>query len=516
MAAADMERADMNPAEWLLNTAKASPDAPALFHGIEEVANYAEFARRAAAIAGALAIRGIGPGDRVAILMQNRTEYLEAMYGIWWAGAAAVPINAKLHAKEAAWIIENAGARLVFASESNAFELETVRPSCLEEVIVAGTKSFAELYHAPVSPEPAAIATDDMIWLFYTSGTTGRPKGVMISAGNLMAMVTGYLAGIGEHNSADSTLYAAPMSHGAGIYNFMHVIAGSRHICPASGGFDAPEIFELAAQFKRVSMFAAPTMVRRMVDYAIASGASGEGLDNVIYAGGPMYFADITEAVEILGSRFAQIYGQGECPMAITVLSREHVADRSHPRWRERLASVGVQQVVSRVRVVDQRGKELPAGEVGEIVVAGAAVMAGYWGNPEASAQTIRDGWLWTGDMGALDADGFLTLHDRSKDMIISGGSNIYPREVEEVLLDHPSVAEVAVVGRPHADWGEEVIACIVPMAGYDIDPSALDALCNANIARFKRPKDYVLLTALPKNNYGKVVKTELRTLVAG
>ncbi len=504
----------MNPAEWLLSTAKASPEAPALFHGTEEVANYGEFARRAAAIAGALIQRGIGPGDRVAILMQNRTEYLEVMYSIWWAGAAAVPINAKLHAKEAAWIIENAGVRLVFASGSNADGLEAVRPNCLEEMIVAGSERFAELYHAPEAAQPAAIARDDMIWLFYTSGTTGRPKGVMISAGNLMAMVAGYLAGIGAHSSADSTLYAAPMSHGAGIYNFMHVIAGGRHICPASGGFDAPEIFELAAQFGRVSMFAAPTMVRRMVDCAIVSGASGEGLDNVIYAGGPMYFADITEAVEVLGPRFAQIYGQGECPMAITVLSRERVADRNHPRWRERLASVGVQQVVSRVRVVDQDGMILPAGEIGEIVVSGAAVMSGYWNNPDASAQAIRDGWLWTGDMGALDGDGFLTLHDRSKDMIITGGSNVYPREVEEVLLDHPSVAEVAVVGRLHADWGEEVVACIVPMAGHDIDPNALDALCNANIARFKRPKDYVVLSALPKNNYGKVVKTELRNLV--
>ncbi|NRB16953.1 MAG: AMP-binding protein [Rhodobacteraceae bacterium] len=504
----------MNPAEWLLSTAKTCPEAPALYCGTEQTADYGTFARRAASIAGALVERGISVGDPVAILMQNRTEYLEALYGIWWAGAVAAPINAKLHAKEAAWIIEDSGARLVFASASNAAELEPVRPRCLDAVIIAGEESFSGLYEAPEQARPAALSAKDMIWLFYTSGTTGRPKGVMISAGNMMAMITGYLAGVGSHCAADATLYAAPMSHGAGIYNFMHVIAGSRHICPASGGFDAPEIFDLAAQFDRVSMFAAPTMVRRMVDYAKASGRSGDGLANVIYAGGPMYFADITEAVEVIGPRFVQIYGQGECPMAITVLPRDTVADRSHPRWRQRLASVGRQQMVSRVSVVDQRGKTLPVGQIGEIVVHGPAVMIGYWNNPDATSQTIRDGWLWTGDMGALDEDGFLTLHDRSKDMIISGGSNIYPREVEEVLLGHPGVAEVAVVGRPHAEWGEEVVACIVPVDGQPVDLAMLDALCIANIARFKRPKEYVVLTALPKNNYGKVIKNELRQLV--
>ena len=350
-----------------------------------------------------------------------------------------------------------------------------------------------------------------MLWLFYTSGTTGLPKGVMITAQNMAAMVSGYTSDVARHTPADAALYAAPMSHGAGIYNFMFVIAGARHICPDSGGFEPAEIFDLARYHRNVSMFAAPTMVRRMVDVAKVAGESGEGLDLLVYAGGPMYFADIVEAVDVLGDRFAQIYGQGECPMAITALPRHLVSDRSHPRWRERLAGVGYQQSVSRVRVVDAAGCNLPTGEVGEIVVSGPAVMAGYWNNPDATAQTIREGWLWTGDMGALDPDGFLTLHDRSKDMIISGGSNIYPREVEEVLLTHPDVAEVAVVGWPHEDWGEEVAACVVLEDGADLDEAALDRLCLENIARFKRPKHYVALQALPKNNYGKVLKTALR-----
>ncbi|WP_294221553.1 AMP-binding protein [uncultured Shimia sp.] len=505
----------MNPAEWLLRTAKLKPTNPALYHGEDLVADYAEFARRAAAIAGALSQRGIGTGDRVAVLMKNCTEYLETMYGIWWAGAAAVPINAKLHAKEAAWIMENAGVRLAFVSAENGAELDAATPTCVMETIVAPGDNFSALYEAPPRELPASLDRDDMIWLFYTSGTTGRPKGVMITAQNMSAMVSGYTDGIGPHSEQDATLYAAPMSHGAGIYNFMHVMSGGRHICPVSGGFDEAEVFELAACFERVSMFAAPTMVRRMIDHAKAGGATGDGLDNVIYAGGPMYFADIVEAVEVLGPRFAQIYGQGECPMAITTLPKSYVTDRNHPHWRERLTSVGFQQMVSRVRVVDERGQEVATGEIGEIVVKGDAVMKGYWNNPEATAKTIRDGWLWTGDMGALDQDGFLTMHDRSKDMIISGGSNIYPREVEEILLSHSGVAEVAVIGRPHSEWGEVVVACVVAEVGQELDLAALDALCTDNIARFKRPKDYVVMQELPKNNYGKVVKTELREMVA-
>lgn len=504
----------MNPAEWLRRAAANAPDNPALFRGAECVADYAAFAARAAAIGGALAARGIGPGDRVAVLMKNCTEYLEVLYGIWWVGATAIPINAKLHGKEAAWILENAGARLVFATADTAEALAPVCPDGVEKVIVAGTSGYIALYEATPLGNPVEMDRDQMLWLFYTSGTTGRPKGVMITAGNVLAMVAGYNADLRSHVPEDAALYAAPMSHGAGFYNFLFVIPAARHVVPVSGGFDAGEVLDLATEVRRVSMFAAPTMVKRMTDHARARGRDGDGLDLLIYAGGPMYLADILEACDQFGDRFAQIYGQGECPMGITVLPQAYVRDRDHPRWRERLSGVGYQQTVSRVRVVDAAGCDLPLGAVGEIVVQGPAVMQGYWRNPQATADTIRNGWLWTGDMGALDADGFLTLHDRSKDMIVSGGSNVYPREVEELLLTHPDVAEVAVVGRPHADWGEEVVACIVPVAGQGLDPAALDALCRDNIARFKAPKAYVAMETLPKNNYGKVLKTDLRIVV--
>ena len=185
-----------------------------------------------------------------------------------------------------------------------------------------------------------------------------------------------------------------------------------------------------------------------------------------------------------------------------------------HPRYEERLASVGIAQGVVQVRTVDETGRAVAADPVGEIIVRGDTVMSGYWQNPDATANTLRDGWLYTGDMGAFDADGFLTLKDRSKDVIISGGTNIYPREVEEVLLRHEAVAEVSVIVRSHPEWGEEVVAIVVPAAGRAVTRNELDQVCNAWIARFKRPKHYYLTAELPKNSYGKIVKTELRALL--
>jgi acyl-CoA synthetase (AMP-forming)/AMP-acid ligase II len=186
-------------------------------------------------------------------------------------------------------------------------------------------------------------------------------------------------------------------------------------------------------------------------------------------------------------------------------------ADEAHPRWRERLGSCGVPRTGVLVKVVDEDDRELPAGEVGEVVTKSDCVMEGYWENPEATAETLRGGWLHTGDLGSFDEDGFLTLRDRSKDMIISGGSNIYPREIEEVLLRHPDLVEVSVVGRPHREWGEEVVAFVVARPGAEIAADALERLCLDHIARFKRPRHYRFVEALPKNNYGKVLKTELR-----
>ena len=505
----------MNPALWLARTARRLPEAPALMTGTRIDATYHQFARSAAAIGQALQSKGITKGERVAVFMANSTAYLEALYGIWFAGALAVPINAKLHAREAAWIIGDAGPRLVFADSTRAEDLAAVMGDTLPQVVDPADRDFAAMRASEPLGTPRAMGFDDLLWLFYTSGTTGKPKGVMISCGNIATMAFCYFVDVDRVDPQDATLYAAPMSHGAGIYNFMHVMRGCRHVVPASGGFDPDEILDLAPALTSVQMFAAPTMVQRLVARARARGDNGEGIKTIVYGGGPMYRADIEEAVASMGPRFVQIYGQGESPMCITALPREAIADRSHPDWGARLASVGTAQSACEVAILDADDNPLPPGEIGEIAVRGSSVMLGYWNNPQATADAIRDGWLHTGDVGSMDEHGYLTLRDRSKDMIISGGSNIYPREVEEVLLTHPAISEVSVVGRPHPEWGEEVVAFVTLHADQSFDPAGFDALCIDSIARFKRPKDYVELSELPKNNYGKVLKTELRKLLA-
>jgi acyl-CoA synthetase (AMP-forming)/AMP-acid ligase II len=509
----------VNLAQWLWRTARRLGDTPALFRGTECVGSYSEFAGRSAAMAAQLRDGyQVEPGDRVAVFLPNDVDYLPLLFGIWAVGAIAVPINAKLHAREAAWIISDAGAKLCFVDADAAAALGGVpAEERLSARLVSPTNpSFREFCAHPALPWPVERRSDDIAWLFYTSGTTGRPKGAMLSNGNLHAMTYAYLADVDYPRPGGATIYAAPMSHGAGLYSLIHVLQGSAHVVPASGGFEPAELLALGRHFGDVALFAAPTMVKRLVNHARDVGDNGEGLRTIVYGGGPMYLADIKNAVEALGARFIQIYGQGESPMTITTLRRELVADRTHPRWRERLASVGTPHSCVEVRVAGEHGEPLPTGDTGEVLVRGAPVMLGYWNRPEANAVTLRDGWLWTGDLGSLDEDGFLTLKDRSKDVIISGGSNIYPREVEEALLTHPDVAEACVVGRPHSEWGEEVIAFVVARGGCELDTAVLDRHCLEQIARFKRPRHYLFLDALPKNNYGKILKTELRQRLAG
>ncbi|HYF19725.1 MAG TPA: AMP-binding protein [Ramlibacter sp.] len=500
----------MNLAHTLARIARLDPDRPALLVGDRMQHTYGALADRAARLASALHARGLQPGDRVALFMRNHRAYLELLYGCWWAGLAVLPMNAKLHLREAQWITEHAGAACAFVTADVGTGLQ-VPGGCIDVDTAA--------YEALAAAEPMDIVPrepDDLAWLFYTSGTTGKPKGVVITHRNLLTMALAYFADVDPIDPQDAIVYGAPMSHGAGLYALPHVIAGARHVVPASGGFDPAEQFELARSVGRLSMFAAPTIVKRLLDHAQDHGLGGDGFKTIVYGGAPMYAEDIRRALRVMGPRFVQIYGQGESPMCITALGRRHLLDTAHPRHAQRLASVGVAQAPVEVRVADADGRTLPTGEVGEVLVRGDTVMAGYWRDAEATARAVRDGWLFTGDMGSLDADGFLTLRDRSKDLIISGGSNIYPREVEEVLLLAPGVAEVSVVGAPDPEWGEVVVAFVVPQPGRAPDERTLDETCLAHIARFKRPRRYVFVDTLPKNNYGKVLKTQLRRQLAG
>lgn len=505
----------MNLAHLLARAARVFPERAALAFGEREICSYGELSRRAAVIGGSLRdLVGLRAGDRVALFMANCPQYLELLYAVWHAGLVAVPVNHKLHPREVAFILDDSAASLLFVAGDPG---DLAEPARLWAESAPGLRILSvddPGYRQLLCGEPIAVvprAPDDLAWLFYTSGTTGQPKGVMLSQRNLLAMTLSYFPDVDQAMASDSILYAAPMSHGAGMYNFAHVLVGARHVVPEWGGFDPREIVALSQRFRGVSLFAAPTMVRRLVDHVAEHGADCSGIKTIVYGGGPMYLADIQRALAVLGDRLVQIYGQGESPMTITALSRAHLADRGHARYLERIASVGVAHSVVEVIVADADGQSLPTGATGEVLVRGETVMQGYWRNPEATAATLRDGWLHTGDVGSLDDDGFLTLKDRSRDVIISGGANIYPREVEEILLQHAAVAEVSVVGRPSAEWGEDVVAFVVCRPGVSLASEELDRLCLESIARFKRPKEYFFVAALPKNNYGKVLKTELR-----
>jgi long-chain acyl-CoA synthetase len=510
------EDSAMNVAAWLEKCGRSHAARPAIARGTTIHLSFAGWAGRvrqmAAHLVGTLGCR---KGDRVALTMTNCPEFLEAQFAIWHAGLVAVPINAKLHRSEFAYIVEHSGARIAFASPDLA---ETVGPlvdgiAGLERVIVAGSPEW-RLLSAGDGIDLVAARPDDAAWLFYTSGTTGRPKGAILTHRNLLMCALSYYADIDPVAPNDSVLQAAPLSHGAGCYGLPHIARGATSIIPESGHFDPEEIAALLQRWQGVSFFAAPTMVTRLIDSPIFAAADRANLKTIIYGGGPMYVADLKRALDLLGPRLSQIYGQGEAPMTITGLSKAQHAETAHPRWEHRLGSTGVARTDVEVRVVDEDDREVPIGESGEVLARGDVVMAGYWNDPEATARTLRGGWLHTGDIGAFDEDGFLTLKDRAKDMIISGGSNIYPREIEEVLLRHPDIAEVSIVGRPHPDWGEEVIAFIVARPDAAIAEAALDRLCLDHIARFKRPRSYRFVAALPKNNYGKVLKTELRRLL--
>ncbi len=508
----------MNLASLLVRAAKLSGPRPVVFSGTTPLHDYPGLARRAAALARVLQqVHGLRPGERVGLFMSNHPAVLEIIFGCWWAGLAVVPINPKLHPREAHYILGHSEASLVFVTDDIGPGLAGVASPLphLRDAVFVEQPGYEALLRARGPAAPLHRAPDDLAWLFYTSGTTGHPKGVMITHRNLLTMTLCYFADVDPVTARDAVLYAAPMSHGAGLYSLPHVAAAARHVVPESRGFDPAEILMLGQHLRDVSMFAAPTMVRRMVEHAATTGDGGEGLKTIVYGGGPMYVEDIERALQVLGPRFVQIYGQGECPMTITALSRAHIGDTAHPRHAQRLASVGIAQSAVEVRVADADSRDLPPGETGEVVVRGDAVMAGYWRDDAATAAAVRGGWLCTGDMGELDADGFLTLRDRSKDVIISGGSNIYPREVEEALLHHPAVAEVSVVGRRDAEWGEVLVAFVAPRPGAVLEPGALDELCQQHIARFKRPKEYRFVDALPKNHYGKVLKTELRARLA-
>ena len=498
----------MNLFSLLDQAAVRFPGHAAVCAGMRTVCSYADLRSRALRLAAGLRARH-RPGDRVAIVSENRPEYVEMLFGIWAAGLVAVPINAKLHAREVVAIVENAGAAVAFVSPGIADDVDSLlgpaaAPPC--PMVAIGAEDYAVRMGAdPADPVP--VAADALAWLFYTSGTTGRSKGAMLSHRNLLAMTVAYLADVDTVDEHASLVHGAPMSHGSGLYILPYVARAARHVVPESGGFDPSEFLDLCDRHPAWAAFLAPTMVQRLRAQAERAQARPSNLHTIVYGGGPMYVEELKKALAVFGPVFVQIYGQGEAPMTITSLRRADHASNDDAI----LGSVGWSRTGVDVAIVDERGSPLPTGRIGEVVCRGDVVMSGYWNDPRASAEALRDGWLYTGDVGSLDRRGYLTLRDRSKDVVISGGSNIYPREVEEALLTHPGVAEVCVVGQRDPEWGEVVVAFVVAYADARPSEASLDAHCLQRIARFKRPKRYVFVDSLPRNSYGKILKRELR-----
>jgi fatty-acyl-CoA synthase len=474
-------------------------DRGAVYLGERQLHTWSELRDRVLRLASSM--RELGAAACVAVASENRPEIVELMFAIWAAECVVVPINYKLHPREMEQILDDAGVAQVFASPKIGAGLESVTAVPVETVDSQAYSS--RLSGAPADPplttDPAALA-----WLFYTSGTTGRSKGAMLSHRNVMAMTVAHLADFDGPDENCTLVHGAPMSHGSGLYILPYVLRGARQVIPESGAFEAEEFLDLCEHHPGCSTFLAPTMVQRLVQ---TGRGCPRNLRTVVYGGGPMYVDSLTKAMAAFGQIFVQVYGQGEAPMTITGLRRaDHLgADDAV------LGSVGYPRSGVDVGVLRDDGSPAVIGEIGEIVCRGDVVMSGYWNNPEATVAALQNGWLRTGDMGSFDDRGYLTLRDRCKDVVVSGGSNIYPREVEEALIQHPGVTEACVVGAPDPEWGEVVVAFVVGSASA----AELDVHLLERIARFKRPKRYEFVDELPKNSYGKVPKRELRARLA-
>ena len=498
----------MNIASLLVRRGATHPDAQAIAIGERPVFTYREFAANVARLARSLREQhDLRAGDRVALAMRNCPEFFLVLFAAWHAGLCAVPINFRLHPQEFRYILENSGARLCFVGDDLLSALSGLEKEleALASVMCVHDDAFARLLSpSQGSMRCAETRPEDPAWIFYTSGTTGRPKGATLTHRTLGFMTHAYFADIDTIAPGDAMLHPAALSHGAGLYALPSIAQAGRQVICERSSFDADEVLALIGRHRNVSLFAAPTMLKRLTLAAEARGAETGNLRTIVYGGAPMYVADLQHSLRVLGPKLVQIYGQGETPMTITSLARDDHSDAHLPTCGSPRTLVGV-------RVVDGDDNELPAGELGEIVTRSDCVMSGYWKNPEASAISLRGGWLHTGDLGSMDEHSYLTLRDRATDMIISGGSNIYPREIEEVLLRHDAVLEASIVGRAHPDWGEEAVAFVVASPGANVNAAELERLCLNHIARYKRPREYVFVESLPKNNYGKVLKTELR-----
>ncbi len=509
----------MNVGTLLTKSALIQPDKLAVAYGSGKM-TYAQFNARVNRLANALKRLGVRQGENIALLQYNYPQTLECLFACFKAGYGSVPINFRLHAKEFAFIIDHSESAAVILSQEFNGPILDIRdriPKARHLITLSGAEPGLMDYEELLSVESGQFADadvdpDDLAWLFYTSGTTGMSKGAMLTHRNLLAMTMNFYADICPNfGPEDVILHAAPLSHGSGLYALPNIGKGSANIILESKSFDPETVFKTIQEHRVTNMFAAPTMVRLMAESPAVDKYDHRSLKSLVYGGSPMLVEDLKKAIGKLGPCLIQLFGQGESPMTITYLPHKDHVLRGTPEQMKRLASAGMPRTDVEVRIFDSDDKELPSGQMGEIVTRSDLVMKGYWRNPEATKETLKNGWLHTGDVGYMDEKSYLFIMDRSKDMIISGGENIYPREIEEVIIKHPAVREVAVIGIPDPKWGEAVKAVVALVQGKSLTENELIAFCRENLASYKKPKSVDFVGELPKNNYGKILKRELR-----
>ncbi|MHB1044354.1 MAG: acyl-CoA synthetase [Eubacteriales bacterium] len=488
-------------------TAVVFGDRRLTFAGVHKRSNQA---------ARALAQLGVAKGDRVGVLLPNCPEYIETDFALAKSGFVRLPLNARLSRGEYSYIINDAEAStLVFGSEF-LDTIESIRPelTTVKHYIMVGGAgaSFAHHYQdmllQPDDDVCVPVADDDSFQILYTSGTTGRPKGAVTTYRSRLATLATSLIDELKVSSCDVMLTAASLAHGGGTKILPHFIQGAVNVLLKKF---TPEGFCRVVEKERVTTtWLVPTMIGMLLEYPDLKKYDLKSLKTVFYAAAPMPVAKLRRAMETFGNVFVQVYGLSEAPNPDLLLPKEdHVLEGTEEQLR-RLQSAGREVYGVRVRVVNDKGGDVIPGEIGEIIIAGDNIMSEYWKLPSATAETIRDGWLYSGDMATMDKDGYVYIVDRRKDMIISGGYNIYPREVEEVLYRHPAVLEAAVIGVPDEKWGEAVKAVVVCKPGVKVAEEELIAFCQANLAGFKKPRSVDFMEELPKSANGKILKREI------
>lgn len=501
----------MNLSQFLTESARRYPEGIGLVWG-EETWNWSELETRATAFAAALRDRyGLRKGDRLLVQSANCNQMFEAAFACWKLGCIWVPANFRQTPEEVAWLAASSGAKGLLAGAEFAEHIAACDVVAFTASIGGTGEDDYETLVMAYADVPVPVVTvdrDDPAWFFFTSGTTGKPKAAVLTHGQLAFVITNHLCDLMPGTGPDdASIVVAPLSHGAGIHQLTQVAHGVKTILPGGAKFDPAEVWRLIAKWRVTNAFTVPTIVKMLIEHPSVHEHDHSSLRYMIYAGAPMYRADQIRAIEVLGPVLVQYFGLGEVTGNITVLPPAH---HSANDAAMRIGTCGFARTGMQVQVQDAEGQELAPGETGEVAVIGPAVFAGYHNNPEANAKAFRDGWFLTGDLGHMDAEGFLYLTDRASDMYISGGSNIYPREIEEKILQHPAISECAVLGMPDPTWGEVGIAVCVAQGDT---PEAADLLewLGAKVPRYKMPKSVVFWDALPKSGYGKITKKLIR-----